>query len=217
MYTLNKPHIKHNQKPLERINQLLWLKVLIHCLSISPLLYIYAQAFTGQLLGDPVDILIHFTGIGAFNLLLITLCISPLAKKLKASKLMKVRRLLGLYSFFYGVLHLTNFLVFDLQFDWSLFAGEIIKRPYITIGMLAFVMLTLLAITSHNKLKRKMGRQWQSLHNLSYLIVILVSIHFYWSVKSELTTPIFYGGLTLIVLLLRFKKLKVLISSRFTS
>lgn len=195
---------------------ILIVKLLIHCISITPLVIIYMQAFTGHLLGDPVEQLIHFTGIGAFNLLLITLCVSPLAKKFGLHFLMKVRRLLGLYSFFYALLHLSNFLAFDLQFDGALFISEVIKRPYITVGMLAFIMLTMLAITSHSQLKKKMGKQWQSLHNCSYFIVLLVSMHFYWSVKSELTSPLFYAGLTLLILLLRYKKLKNLISSRFS-
>jgi len=96
-----------------------------------------------------------------------------------------------------------------------LFFGEIIKRPYITIGMLAFVLLSILAITSHNTIKGKMGKNWQKLHNLNYVITLLVAVHFYWSVKSELISPLFYFLLTIVLLLFRYKKLKALISSLF--
>jgi len=110
---------------------------------------------------------------------------------------------------------LLNFLAFEVQFNGALFIGEVIKRPYITIGMIAFLLLIALAITSVDKIKRKMGKSWQKLHNFNYLIVILVTIHFYWSVKSELTSPLFYGFITLILLSFRYKKLKRLISTMF--
>ena len=192
------------------------LKVIIHLAALLPLLNLYFLAFNDQLGADPVQHVIHFTGIGAFNLLLITLFISPLAKKFKQGYLLQVRRLLGLYTFSYAFMHLLNFIAFDLQFAWSLFINEIIKRPYITIGMLAFILLSFLAITSHNSLKRKMGKSWQRLHNYSYLIAILVSIHFYWSVKSEIISPLFYLLLTLTLLALRYKKIKTLFLSIFT-
>jgi len=192
------------------------LKIIIHLAASLPLLNLYFLAFNDQLGADPVQHVIHFTGIGAFNLLLITLFVSPLAKKFKQGYLLQVRRLLGLYTFSYAFMHLLNFIAFDLQFAWSLFINEIIKRPYITIGMLAFILLSFLAITSHNSLKRKMGKSWQRLHNYSYLIAILVSIHFYWSVKSEIISPLFYLLLTLTLLALRYKKIKTLFLSIFT-
>lgn len=127
---------------------------------------------------------------------------------MKQSFFLQTRRMLGLYAFTYAVFHLLNFLAFEVQFSGELFLSEVIERPYITIGMIAFLLLTALAITSSNSLKRKMGKSWQKLHNFSYLIVILVAIHFYWSVKSELTSPLFYAVLTLILLLFRYKKIK---------
>lgn len=191
------------------------LKLLIHLAAFLPLFTLYFQAFYDQLGADPVQRVIHFTGIGAFNLLLLTLTISPIAKKLRQGYLLQVRRLLGLYAFTYAFMHVLNFLVFDLQLAWSLFFNEVVKRPYITIGMIAFILLFLLAITSHNHLKRKMGRSWQTLHNYSYLIVTLVSVHFYWSVKSELISPLFYMLLTFVLLAFRYKKLKNMFLSFF--
>jgi len=193
------------------------LKSIIHLAALLPLLNIYFLAFTDQLGADPVQRIIHFTGIGALNILLFTLAVTPIAKQFKLGYLLQTRRLLGLYSFVYAFMHITNFLAFDLQFAWSLFFSEIVERPYITIGMLAFILLTALAITSHNMLRAKMGKSWQQLHNAIYLISVLVVIHFYWSVKSELSSPIIYAVITLSLLLFRYKKIKVLILSMFSN
>jgi len=190
-------------------------KTLIHAGALLPLVNLYLLAYWDELGADPVETVIHFTGIGALNLLLLTLCITPLAKITKQGYISKVRRALGLYAYTYAVFHLFNFLAFEVQFDGALFANEIIKRPYITVGMLAFVLLTALALTSINKLKRKMGKSWQSLHNVSYLIILLATIHFYWSVKSELTSPLFYFVLVILLLLFRYKKIKRLVLSLF--
>lgn len=195
--------------------RVLILKIIIHLSAFLPLFNLYFLAFSDELGADPVEAVIHFTGIGAFNLLLISLSVSPLAKIMKQGYLLQTRRLLGLYTFAYALCHLLNFLAFEVQFSGGLFLSEVIDRPYITVGMVGFLLLTALAVTSLNKLKRKMGKSWQKLHDLSYLIAILVSVHFYWSVKSELTSPLFYGMLTLILLLFRYKKLKRLISTKF--
>ena len=192
------------------------IKVLIHLSALLPLLNLYFLAFEDKLGADPVEAVIHFTGIGALNLLLITLSITPVAKILKRGYLLQTRRVLGLYAYSYALFHVLNFLAFEVQFDGALFISEVIKRPYITVGMVAFLLLTALAITSLNKLKRKMGKSWQRLHNFSYLIILLVTIHFYWSVKSELMSPLFYLAITLFILLFRYKKLKGLISSIFS-
>jgi len=196
-------------------HKVLILKVVIHLAALLPLFNLYYLAFNDLLGADPVQRVIHFTGIGAFNLLLVTLTVSPIAKKFKKGYLLQVRRLLGLYTFTYAFMHLINFLVFDLQLAWSLFFNEVLKRPYITIGMIAFILLSALAVTSVNSIKRKMGKSWQRLHNVSYLIVTLVSVHFYWSVKSELIAPLFYILLTSVLLAFRYKKIKTLILSMF--
>lgn len=182
-------------------------KVFVHLAAFLPLANAYYLAFTDQLGADPVEAIIHFTGIGAFNLLLLSLMITPLSKRFKISILLKVRRLVGLYSFTYAFLHLTNFLVFEVQFDWSLFVSEILERPYITIGMAGLLILLTLAITSISLLRKKMGKNWQKLHNWVYLAVVLVGIHFYWSVKSEIIEPSIYLFITFLLLALRFKKL----------
>jgi len=183
------------------------LKIFIHLAALLPIINAYYLAFTDQLGADPVEAIIHFTGIGAFNLLLLSLAITPISKRFKLSMLLKVRRLVGLYSFVYALCHLANFLVFEVQFDWILFINEIIKRPYITVGMAGLLILFSLAVTSISLLKRHMGKRWQKLHNWVYLAVVLVGIHFYWSVKSEIIEPSIYLIITLVLLSLRFKKL----------
>jgi len=195
-----------------RLNKVLttkvfWLKVLIHLGALLPLVNLYYLALSDRLSADPVEAVIHFTGIGALNLLLLTLLVSPLSKYSRQGFLMKTRRLLGLYAFSYALLHLLNFLFFEVQFDFALFIGEIFKRPYITVGMVAFVILLLLALTSFDKLKRRMGKSWQQLHNLTYPAVVLAGIHFYWSVKSEIIEPGIYLAVILGLLLLRRDKL----------
>ncbi|NQY63026.1 MAG: protein-methionine-sulfoxide reductase heme-binding subunit MsrQ [Alteromonadaceae bacterium] len=186
-------------------SKLLILKSLIHFLALLPLINLYYLAVNDKLAADPVEAVIHFTGIGAFNLLLLTLAVSPLAKRFKLGFLMSARRLLGLYAFAYALCHLFNFVAFDLQFNLSLLFDEIFKRPYITIGMIALVVLTALAVTSLNKIRRKMGKSWQKLHNFNYLIILLVAVHFYWSVKSEIIEPGIYILMTLYLLSLRLK------------
>lgn len=195
--------------------KILCLKFLIHIGALFPLINLYYLAYIDELGADPVEAVIHFTGIGGLNLLLLTLAVTPIAKLLKQSYLIKIRRVLGLYAYTYAFFHLLNFLAFEVQFNGVLFLNEVVDRPYITVGMVAFMLLTALAITSVNKLKRKMGKSWQTLHNISYLIILLVTIHFYWSVKSELSSPIFYLLLAMILLLLRYKKIKRLLLSLF--
>ena len=187
---------------------ILLLKIIIHLAALLPLIYHYYLAVQGNLGGDPVEAIIHFTGIGAFNLLFLTLLVSPLAKTFKARSMMNVRRLLGLYAFSYACFHVLNFFFFELQFDLTLFISEVIDRPYITVGMLAFILLLPLAISSITRIKRKMGKSWQKLHNVSYLILLLVAIHFYWSVKSEISEPSLYIFISIFLLYLRRDKFK---------
>jgi len=196
-------------------SKIFFLKLLIHVGALLPLVNLYFLAFKDELGVDPVETVIHFTGIGALNLLLLTLSVTPIVKTFRQGYLLKTRRVLGLYAYTYAVFHLLNFLAFEVQFDGALFISEVIKRPYITVGMVAFFLLTAMAITSINKLKRKMGKSWQTLHNVNYLIILLVTIHFYWSVKSELTSPLFYIVVAIVLLFFRYKKIKRLILSMF--
>jgi len=189
-------------------NRVLLLKIAIHLLSFLPLLALYVLAFSDQLGADPVKEVIHFTGIGAFNILLISLVLTPLAKKYRQGYLLQTRRLLGLYSFTYAMCHLLSFLAFEVQFDFVLFVDEIIERPYITVGMVALLILFSLALTSVNTLKRKMGKNWQRLHNGVYGATLLIALHFLWSVKSDVIEPGIYAIIALFLISLRRDKIK---------
>ncbi|WNC69501.1 protein-methionine-sulfoxide reductase heme-binding subunit MsrQ [Thalassotalea nanhaiensis] len=184
------------------------LKTVIHCAAFIPAAIMYYLAIMDKLGSDPVEEIIHFTGISALNILLLTLLISPMAKYLKQGWLVNVRRLLGLYAFFYACLHMLSFLFFELQFDFSLFIDEVIERPYITVGMCAYAIILMLAFTSWSKIRSKMGKKWQTLHNYNYLLVTLVCIHFYWSVKSEIIEPSIYFILLFFLLYQRKDKFK---------
>lgn len=184
------------------------LKVLIHLAALLPFGYTFYQAAVDQLGGDPVEALLHFSGISAFNLLLLSLLVSPLAKFTKQSLLLKVRRLLGLYAFSYALAHLCIYILFELQLDWSLLASEIIKRPYITVGFAALLILLALALTSTQAAQRRLKRRWQQLHNWVYLAVLLIALHFIWSVKSDISEPLIYWALTLFLLAQRRTKLQ---------
>ena len=189
-------------------NQIALLKTFIHLICLYLVLSTFYLAAIDELGGDPVESLLHFTGIGALNLLLLTLLVTPVAKLFKWSKIMQVRRLLGLYGFFYALIHVFSFLAFEVQFDWLFFVEEIVKRPYITVGMAAFVILVALAVTSVNRVKRRMGKKWQTLHNYTYLALLLAGIHFYWSVKSDIVEPLIYLVISIFLLSLRKDKFK---------
>lgn len=189
-------------------NRVLLLKIAIHLMAFLPLFGLYFLAFTEQLGADPVEEVIHFTGIGAFNLLLLSLMISPIAKKFRQGYLVQTRRLIGLYSFTYACLHLLNFLAFEVQFDLKLFFNEILDRPYITVGMAALIILLSLAVTSITALRRRMGQKWQKLHNWVYIASLLITLHFFWSVKSDIVEPMIYFTIAVFLLALRKDKIK---------
>ncbi|MBY6017071.1 protein-methionine-sulfoxide reductase heme-binding subunit MsrQ [Halomonas denitrificans] len=186
---------------------LILLKTGLHLACGLPLLYLWLAVQSGAAGGDPVQYLIHFLGMGILNTLAATLLVSPLARWRRWPWLMRVRRLLGLWCFTYALLHLAAFLVFDLLLDWSLLLGEVVKRPYITVGMVAFVVLLALAVTSPKLAQRKLGRRWQALHRWVYLVAILGPVHFWWSVKSGNWEPALYLSGFLLLLAWRYKVL----------
>jgi len=183
-----------------------WLKVALHITSLSLLCVTYYQAFTDQLGADPVKALLHFTGIGAFNLLLLSLLISPLAKYFRQGQLVALRRPIGLYAFTYAACHFSSYLLFELQLEWPLLLSELIKRPYITVGFAALLILSLLTATSTKSIQRQMGRTWQKTHNWVYVASLLIALHYIWSVKSEIIQPIIYALVLFILLASRKTK-----------
>ena len=174
---------------------LLWLNALI------PLALLGYDAFRGQLGANPVEFFLRTTGVLTLVFLSITLSITPLRKILSNNQLIKYRRVLGLFAFFYGSVHLTTYFVFDRGGSLSGTVSDVIQRPFIAFGMLAFFLMVPLAITSTNAMvKRLGGKRWQRLHRLIYLTAIFGLIHFWMIVKSDITYPAMFA-LVLAVLL----------------
>lgn len=149
---------------------------------------------------DPVNQLIHSCGITALNLLLITLAVTPVRHLTGMNHLVRVRRMLGLFAFFYALAHFTVYAWLDQGLDLAAIGADIVKRPYITIGMLALLLLIPLAITSTNGMMRRLGKRWQKLHRLVYAITLLGVWHFYWQVKKDIREPLLYFGIFLVLM-----------------
>jgi sulfoxide reductase heme-binding subunit YedZ len=141
---------------------------------------------------DPVRRLIHACGITALNLLLVTLAVTPVRQMTGWNNLLRLRRMLGLFAFFYAMLHFTSYGWLDQGLDFAAIGADILKRPYITIGMAALLMLIPLAITSTNGMMRRLGRRWIKLHRLIYVLTALGIWHFYWQVKKDIREPLVY-------------------------
>ncbi|TLS73872.1 protein-methionine-sulfoxide reductase heme-binding subunit MsrQ [Photobacterium damselae] len=183
--------------------QITIIKSMVHIFSLIFMIYFVLLTLQGGFGADPVKGMEHFTGKAALNMLILTLLVSPLAKVFRQGLLMKLRRMLGLYSFFWATLHFAIYISLDLGFDFSLLGEEIFKRPYLTIGAVCWVILLLLAATSFQKIQRKIGKTWQTLHYWVYLALILAPIHYYWSVKSGLIEPSLYLVVAMLLLIWR--------------
>lgn len=180
--------------------QLLGIKILVHLGALLFFLWLFIAIPKGLLGGDPVPELIHYLGKGALNLLLLTLCITPLSRLLKAGQLLRLRRPLGLWCFAWASCHFTAWISFDLGFAWQFIGEEIFKRTYILIGVTAWLILLALAITSIPTLLRKMGKRWKQLHNSIYAVSLLVVAHYWWSLKSGWIEPAIYLAVVLFLL-----------------
>lgn len=171
--------------------------------SLLPAVWLLCGAFgwLGVDLGpDPVKKLEHECGKTALNLLLITLAVTPARELLHLPQLQRLRRPLGLMAFVYVVLHFLVYVVLDLELRFGMVVSEIIRRPYITIGVLALVMLIPLAVTSTNRMMRRLGRRWLVLHRLIYPVAILGVWHYYWQVKADVSEPLLYAGMLTVLL-----------------
>jgi sulfoxide reductase heme-binding subunit YedZ len=145
-----------------------------------------------QLGANPLQRLIHACGTTALNLLLVTLAVRPAREITGWSMLQRPRRMLGLFAFFYVLCHFTLYFAVDQQLSLPAIGADILKRPYITIGMLALLLLVPLAVTSTNRMQRRLGRRWTSLHRLVYVITALGLWHFWWQVKKDIREPLLY-------------------------
>ena len=181
-------------------------KTAVHALALAPAAWLAWQIRNEMLLGtgalgaDPVAAIEHFLGLWAIRLLMATLAVTPLRQITGAAVMLRFRRMLGLYSFVYASLHFAAWMVLDLRLDASQIGAAIAKKPYITVGFAAWLLLVPLAATSFQKAMRALGRHWGQLHRAIYAIAILAVLHFWWLVKSDVREPALYAAIAAVLL-----------------
>ncbi|MFD1556779.1 protein-methionine-sulfoxide reductase heme-binding subunit MsrQ [Paraburkholderia silviterrae] len=179
-----------------------WAKGVVFVAAWYPLARIVLFGVTDRLGANPIEFITRSTGLWTLVFLCITLAVTPLRRLTGWSTLIRFRRMLGLYAFFYAVLHFTTYIWFDKWFDVAAMLKDIGKRPFITVGFAAFVLLIPLAVTSTRAMARKLGRRWQTLHRLVYAIGVLAILHFWWmrAGKHDLVLPKLYGAIMVALL-----------------
>jgi len=185
-------------------------KPIVFVICLLPLAILLMRAFEVAGLGlgvNPIEALLHELGRWGLKFLLLTLAITPLRRWTGWTWLPRFRRMLGLFGFFYIVLHFTTYAVLDQSLDFASIIEDVVKRPYITLGMTALLLLIPLALTSTKGMMRRLGKRWKKLHRLVYVIAVLGAWHFYWQVKLDTLDATVYAVILALLLLLRMKKL----------
>jgi sulfoxide reductase heme-binding subunit YedZ len=181
-----------------------WTKALAFALCLIPLGRLLWRVYVNDLTANPVEFITHFTGDWTLRFLLITLAVTPMRGLLRQPQLIRFRRLLGLFAFFYGLLHLTTWIWLSSGFDLAAMWQDVVKRRFITSGMTALLLMAPLAVTSTAGWVRRLGyTRWQRLHRLIYVSALVGVIHYYWGVKSDIRMPVLYGAILLALLLYR--------------
>lgn len=181
------------------VDRIVYAAVWLAC--FAPLPWLVWRGWSGELGANPIETVIRQLGVWGLRLLIVGLALTPAARLLRRPRLIRFRRTVGLFAFSYIVLHLSTYIGVDQFFDWTAIGKDILKRPFITIGMAAFVMLIPLAATSFNGAVRRLGpERWRQLHRLTYLIVPLGVVHYYLLVKADHRPPLIYGGLVALLL-----------------
>jgi sulfoxide reductase heme-binding subunit YedZ len=189
---------------LKRILNSRWTKVLAFAACLGPVLLLSWRGFHQDLGANPIEFITHATGDWTLRFLAITLSVTPLRRLLRWPELIRFRRMLGLFAFFYGCLHFLTYLWLDKFFDMSEMVKDVAKRPFITAGFTAFVLLVPLAATSTaGWIRRLGGRRWRMLHSLIYVSAAAGVVHYYWLVKSDIRKPVFYGAIIAALLVYR--------------
>lgn len=183
-------------------------KKFLFVICLVPFAVLIFNAVTSNLGTNPIEKIRLFTGDWTLYFILITLGITPLRKLTGWNELIRYRRMLGLYAFFYACLHFLSYIILDQFFDWVEIGRDIIKRPYITIGIAAYVLLLPLAFTSTNKMMKRLGKNWKRLHKLIYIIATLGVLHFLWLVKADIREPVLMGIILITLLALRLPWIK---------
>jgi sulfoxide reductase heme-binding subunit YedZ len=181
-----------------------WTKAIVFLVCLVPLGWLGWRAWNDDLSANPIEFITRFTGDWTIRLIVATLAVTPLRKLLGLPGLIRFRRMIGLFAFFYGCLHFTTYLWLDKFFDLHEILKDVAKRPFITAGFTAFVLMIPLAATSTTGWIRRLGgKRWQLLHRLIYMSGIAGVVHYYWLVKSDIRLPALYGALVGILLIYR--------------
>lgn len=190
---------------MNKETRLTWvIKPLVHAVSLGPLVWLIWLGLDGRFGPNPAEFINRYTGDWAIRFLLIALAVTPLRGITGMAAVMRFRRMLGLYAFFYAVLHVTSYVALDQYFAWAAIWQDILKRTYITVGMLALVILTALAATSPKAMVKKLGgRNWQRLHKLVYVAAVAAPVHFFMMRKGFQIEPLVYGGIAALLLAYR--------------
>tara|TARA_B100000315_G_scaffold241233_1_gene261924 strand:+ start:349 stop:939 length:591 start_codon:yes stop_codon:yes gene_type:complete len=187
---------------------IVWIKVFIHIAALTFVGLIFWDYFNDQLTANPIEEITERTGKYTLISLVLTLSCTPAKILFGFDQIIKVRRQIGLYSFFFATLHFFTFLGLDYAFDVDLILKDVIKKRFVIAGFSVYLILTLLAATSFNNARRKLGRQWRNLHALIYPAASLAVLHFAWLVKSGVLEPLLYGALILLLLISRLSLIK---------
>lgn len=182
------------------------LRVLVFCLSLLPFFGLVYAAVADTLGADPAQELAIRSGEWALRFLLLCLSVTPLREITGLKRLFPLRKMLGLYTFFYASLHFTVFIVFVLELRWGELGTDILERPYVTVGFAAFLILLALALTSNRAMMRRLGRNWKRLHRLIYAASVLALVHLIWILRSDITEAVIYG--TILFLLLGYRAVR---------
>ena len=181
-----------------------WSKILLFAVCLAPLFRLAWRAYQSDLTANPIEFITHFTGDWAIRFLVITLAVTPLRKLLNAPSLIRYRRMLGLFAFFYACLHFTTWFAVDKFFDFHEILADFTKRRFIIAGLTAFLCMLPLAVTSTaGWIRRLGGKRWQLLHRLVYVSAIAAVVHYYWLVKSDIRLPLLYGAIVAVELCYR--------------
>src|SRR5512139_4117572 len=170
---------------------------LICLIPVGQLCYGY---YRDDLTANPIEYITRFTGSWALFILLASLSVTPLRRLTGWNELIKLRRMLGLFAFFYAALHFATYMVLDLFFDFAAIGKDILKRPSITVGFSALMLMIPLTLTSNAAMIRRLGKRWQQQHYLAYAIAVLGVVHFYWLVKADIRRPVQYGAILILLL-----------------
>ncbi|MDP3089023.1 MAG: protein-methionine-sulfoxide reductase heme-binding subunit MsrQ [Methylotenera sp.] len=199
-------------KTIPSKKQLSWIKIFVFLLCLVPLTRLVWLGLQDRLSANPIEFIERSTGFWALFILLATLTLTPIRLISGLTWQIQLRRMLGLFMFFYACLHIASYLWLDFSFNWADISKDIIKHPRILIGFVAFVLTIPLAITSSNAMVRHLREYWKQLHQLVYLIAILGVVHFWWLVKKDIREPLLYASILFVLLAIRiyYKKKSIL-------